>query len=162
MRVVSKGVVVLVGLLAVHSATSTGQQLLPPTYDTDPRLQKLKSFFQQLESPAVWLAEDFLVAADRHGLDWRLLPSISIVESGGGKVYMNNNILGWDSCRTSFPSVEAGIDLVAARLAKSTYYKDKDLDEKLAAYNPNSYYPRRVKSLMERLGPGRRTLSSPD
>ena len=51
MRVVSKSVVVLVGLLAVHSATSTGQQLLPPNYDTDPRLQKLKSFFQDLRIP---------------------------------------------------------------------------------------------------------------
>ncbi len=76
---------------------------------------------------------------------------------------MNNNILGWDSCRTSFPSVEAGIDLVAARLAKSTFYRDKDLDEKLALYNPNcSTTRRRVKSLMERLGPGRSTPTSPN
>ncbi len=72
MRAVSKSAVVLVGLLAVHSATSTGQQLLPPNYDTDPRLQKLKSFFQELDSPAIWRAEVFLAAADRHGLDWRL------------------------------------------------------------------------------------------
>ncbi len=152
----------LVGLLAVHSATSTGQQLLPPNYDADPRLQKLKSFFQDLNSPAIWRAEVFLAAADRHGLDWRLLPSISIIESGGGKAYMNNNILGWDSCRTSFPSIEAGIDLVAARLTRSKLYRDKDLDEKLALYNPNSDYPGRVKSLMERLGPGQSTPSSPD
>jgi len=162
MRTVSKSVVVLVGLLAVHSATSTGQELSPPNYDTDPRLQKLKSFFQELDSPAMWRAEVFLAAADRHGLDWRLLPSISIVESGGGRAYMNNNILGWDSCRTSFPSVEAGIDLVAAQLSQSTFYRDKDLDEKIAAYNPNSSYPRRVKSLMERLGPGLSSPYSPD
>lgn len=162
MRVLSKSVVVLIGLLAVRSATSTGQELMPHNYDADPRLLKLKSFFHELESPAFWLAEDFLAAADRHGLDWRLLPSISIIESGGGKVYMNNNILGWDSCRTGFPSVEAGIDLVAARLARSSFYRGKDLDQKLAAYNPNSHYPRRVKSLMERLGPGRSTPTSPD
>ena len=152
----------LVGLLALHSATSTGQQLPPPNYDSDPRLQKLKSFFQELESPGVWRAEVFLAAADRNGLDWRLLPSISIIESGGGRAYMNNNILGWDSCRTSFPSVEAGIDLVAAQLSQSTFYRDKDLDEKIAAYNPNSSYPRRVKSLMERLGPGLSSPYSPD
>ena len=90
------------------------------------------------------------------------MPSISIVESGGGKVYRNNNILGWNSCRTSFSSVEAGIDLVAARLAESTFYRDKNLDEKLAAYNPNSHYPRRVKSYMERLGPEQGNPSLPD
>jgi hypothetical protein len=162
MKIVSKGTVVLAGLLLLHSATSTGQQILPPSYETDPRLLKLRSFFQGLESPAYWLAEDFLAAADRNGLDWRLLPSISVVESGGGKVYMNNNILGWDSCRKSFPSVTAGIDHVAARLAKSTFYRNKDLDEKLAAYNPSSDYPRLVKSLMERLDTPQGVLPSPD
>jgi hypothetical protein len=162
MRTVSRTVVVLAGLLAMHSATSTGQQLQPPRCDTDPRLLKLKNFFQELESPAYSLAEDFLAAADRHGLDWRLLPSISVVESGGGKAYMNNNILGWDSCRRSFPSVTVGIDHVAAMLAASKFYRDKDLDQKLAAYNPSSDYPRLVKSLMQRLDPEQEPPSSPD
>ena len=162
MRTVSRTVVVLAGLLAMHSATSTGQQLQPPRCGTDPRLLKLKNFFQELESPAYSLAEDFLAAADRHGLDWRLLPSISIVESGGGKAYKNNNILGWDSCRQNFASQKAGIDLVAAKLATSKLYKDKDLDGKLTTYNQNSAYPRRVKSLMKRLDPAREPPSSPD
>jgi hypothetical protein len=64
---------------------------------------------------------------------------------------MNNNILGWDSCRESFPSVQAGIHTVADRLANSRLYKNKDLDKKMRLYNPNATYPMKVKRLMARL-----------
>jgi len=144
-------VVLLVGLVGLRTAVNPGQQVTVSPYHNDPRLAALKGFFQALDSPAADFAEEFLVAADHEGLDWRLLPSIAILESGGGKEFSNNNILGWDSCRQSFPSVRAGIHIVAARLARSTFYRDKDLAAKLAAYNPNAEYPLHVKWLMARL-----------
>lgn len=144
-------VVLLAGLVGLRTAVNPGQQATISPHYNDPRLAALKGFFQALDSPAADFAEEFLVAADNEGLDWRLLPSIAIVESGGGKAFSNNNILGWDSCRESFPSMRAGIHIVAARLAQSTFYRDKDLDELLAAYNPNAEYSPRVKWLMARL-----------
>ncbi len=151
MRTVSRTAAMCVVFFGLQCCISTSQQSAVPAYRADPRLAKLKGFFLEFDSPAYFLAEDFLAAADRHGLDWRLLPSISILESGGGKDFKNNNIMGWDSCRQAFPSVQAGVDIVAARLAHSQFYKTKDLDEKLAAYNPNPDYPRRAKALMRRL-----------
>ena len=99
------------------------------------------------------LAPEFLAAADRHRLDWRLLPSISVIESGGGKNYTQNNIFGWGSATRGFASIRKSIDWVAARLANSKLYKGKDLDGILATYNPRPGYRARVKSVMRMLGP---------
>ena len=151
MRALAKTVVLLAGLLGLQTTINPRQQITLSRYYADPRLTALKGFFQALNSPAVDFAEEFLVAADHEGLDWRLLPSIAIVESGGGKEFSNNNILGWDSCRGSFPSVRARIHIVAAPLGGSTFYKDKDLAALLAAYSPNAEYPPRVMWLMARL-----------
>jgi hypothetical protein len=155
-----RGMVIGAGLLTFHSAMSLSQQFNPPTYASDPRLLKLKNFFEERESPLTRLSRDFLIAADRHGLDWRLLPSISIVESGGGKAYRNNNIFGWDSCQTHFVSIRAGIHLVASRLSSSNLYKNKSLDEKLKTYNPDTNYRYLVKAVMARLGPSDLCASS--
>jgi hypothetical protein len=146
---------VVAGLLLAHSATSTSPLLPFEPYGNDPRLLKMRSFLKQMDSPAYFLAGEFLLAADRNGLDWRLLPSISIVESGGGKNYTNNNILGWDSCRRKFPSVVEGVHSVAHSLATSKLYKNKSLDKMLATYNPHRGYAGKVKLLMEHMGPRR-------
>lgn len=119
----------------------------------DDRASRLKMFFQKNGCPIADLAGDFITAADQHGLDWRLLPSISMIESSGGKRYLNNNIFGWDSCRVGFASIREGIHHVASRLAHSKHYKNKDLDEILSAYNPHDTYPPQIKYLMRMLGP---------
>jgi hypothetical protein len=150
-RVLAKSAVLLVGLVAIQTAIGIGQQIAVPSYEHDPRAAALRGFFAALNSPASDWTEDFLLAADRHGLDWRLLPSIAILESGGGRESMNNNILGWDSCRRSFPSVRAGIHTVADQLASSRLYRNKDLDRMLRLYNPNTAYPAKVRRLMARL-----------
>ncbi len=151
MRVARQCVVALLGFLAANTATSTSQTAALPDYSGDPRLHKIKEFFAAREAPAGIYAEDFLLAADRNRLDWRLLPSVALVESSGGKRYKNNNILGWDSCETTFPTVGAGIHHVALRLAESPLYRGKSLEEKLNVYNRNQSYPRRVKNAMAQL-----------
>lgn len=119
-------------------------------YYADPRIQKLERFFRANRSPIGDLAYDFLIAADENGLDWRLLPSLSMVESGGGKVKPNNNVFGWDNGRQGFSSVEDGIRRVAERLAFSNFYRGKKLDDLLRTYNPaRPDYPQRVKSVMQ-------------
>ena len=56
-----------------------------PDYRRDPRLKSLRSFFDKANCPAWKYSAVFLEAADTYDLDWRLLPSISYVESTGGK-----------------------------------------------------------------------------
>ncbi|MGA3024905.1 MAG: hypothetical protein ABSF98_09065 [Bryobacteraceae bacterium] len=152
---VARQMVVMAGLLSVPMVTAVDRKLPPPARDPGPhaddRLLKLEKFFADGNCPLRNASADFLEAADRYALDWRLLPSISIVESSGGKVFRNNNVLGWGSCNRRFRSVRAGIHLVASRLATSTLYRDKGLDDVLATYNPDPEYVSRVKSVMRRL-----------
>jgi hypothetical protein len=153
LNAMSKGLVMFAGLLA---APVTMKVPHPPyvkmPQPPDPRLVRLQQFLQQQECPINKFANDFIEAADYNELDWRLLPSISFVESSGGKAYKNNNVFGWDSCDERFPSVRAGIHIVAERLAHLEQYKDKDVDGILRTYNPNLDYPKKVKAIMNRLG----------
>ena len=152
-KLVSQGIIMFAGLLATpvlpHGLDNTQ---VKDTKD-DPRLTLLKRFFEKRGSPAKEHVHDFILAADRNKLDWRLLPSISFVESGGGKEYRNNNILGWGSCKEKFPSVKAGIHAVAGRLSTSNLYKNKGVEGILRTYNSNADYPSRVKRVMYSISP---------
>jgi len=150
---VSNGLVLFAGLLAAPSGTGSGPEVVHVNYQDDPRLIRLQAALSEIDSPLVDHAEDFLAAADRYALDWRLLPSISIIESGAGKAYKNNNIFGWDNCNKRFPTVRQGIHSVARQLSTSKYYRDKDLDAKLKMYNYRRDYRPKVKSVMRSLGP---------
>jgi hypothetical protein len=107
----------------------------------------------RLRCPVKDMAEEFVHAADDNNLDWRLLPSISIIESGGGKAYKNNNILGWGNGDRSFPTIRAGISQVAFKLGHSFLYRNRNTEEKLRIYNPNADYPGRVQDVMHRISP---------
>lgn len=109
-------------------------------YAEDPRTTALRSFLESKDSPIAHLAEDFLIAADRYSLDWRLLPSIAFLESTAGKVYKNNNIFGWNNANTNFESVREGIYFVGSRLGEGGIYQGKSMAEKLALYNPYDHY----------------------
>ena len=122
-------------------------------YRNDPRLETLRNFFRDAECPAEHYATAFLEAADHYELDWRLLPSLSFVESTGGKSARHNNLFGWDSGRAHFSSPVAGIHEVGYRLSHSDLYKHKELDKLLATYNPNVDYGRKVKSVMRQIAP---------
>lgn len=143
------------GLFAFPAVVNTSQVTAKAgTAQYDARLRKIEQFFADRDCPLRDSAAVFLEAADRNDLDWRLLPSISMVESSGGKDYRNNNVFGWDSCNESFSSVGEGIHYVASQLANSKLYKDKNLDGKLRIYNSNPEYPHRVKAFMRVMDPG--------
>jgi hypothetical protein len=122
-------------------------------FRNDPRLEALRAFFGKADCPAQHYSDVFLAAADNNQLDWRLLPSISYVESTGGKSAPNNNIMGWDSGRTRFTTPAAAIHAVGYRLAHSRLYRAKNLDQLLATYNPNAAYGAAVKAVMRRIAP---------
>ena len=150
---VTKNVVMVAGLLTVPAVTAVEQTVSPAaSRQQDPRLSALKAFFNRYGCPVSGLSAEFLMAADQNDLDWRLLPSISLVESGGGKASRKNNIFGWDSAKGEFPSVRVAIHTVASRLSKSKLYKHKDLDGILNTYNPEPEYSYRVKSVMRAIG----------
>ena len=138
------GVVILPSDISVKQAYNAPK----PEYRADPRLESLQRFFQRASCPAVRYAGAFVEAADSFDLDWRLLPSISYVESTGGKAAPNNNLFGWDSGRAQFASPAASIREVGYQLSHSALYRNKDVDGILATYNSNVEYAAKVKSVM--------------
>jgi hypothetical protein len=124
---------------------------LKQEYSNDRRLAPLRQFFNRANCPAAEYAAEFLTVADEFALDWRLLPSLSFVESTGGKASHHNNLFGWDSGRAHFASPSAAIHSVGSYLAQSALYRSKSLDEILAIYNPRREYARKVKSVMQRI-----------
>jgi hypothetical protein len=156
-----KDFLLVAGLLAAPVTASVQQYKEATAIDEkDPRLSRLQKFFGDRDCPLRASAKDFLIAADQNQLDWRLLPSISFIESSGGKDYRNNNVLGWASCKEKFPSVRAGIHYVAAQLGKSRRYKDKNTDRKLQTYNPVPEYSQRVRAVMRAIGSQPRMLAA--
>jgi hypothetical protein len=141
---------------ASGSAEPVAKKQVPPppvVPKPDPRIARLVHYFSKLNCPVLNLSHVFVKAADENRLDWRLLPSISVIESGGGKAYRNNNIFGWDGGAQFFPSISSGIELVAAKLGHSPLYRNRDVVGKLRVYNPNESYVQQVLTVMNRISP---------
>jgi hypothetical protein len=153
-KLFSGGLAVIAGIV---SLPATGSLHTEPSQaalrKSDTRIERLKNFFGKFDCPAKEYSGAFIAAAERYRLDWRLLPSISYVESTGGKAARNNNMFGWNSGNTSFSSAAAGIHEVAKRLSRSRLYRSKNLDQLLATYNPTGGYAQRVKTVMEQIAP---------
>lgn len=137
------------------SGSSVIGQTTPPAHTSkDPRFSALRDFFERCGCPLAKDADAFILAADRHGLDWRMLPSIAFVETTGGKNQKGGNPLGWGSGKIKFESARQAIHHVAERLARSPIYASKDIVGKLRTYNPaRKDYASRVLEVMERMGP---------
>jgi len=149
------GSMFLLGVVALPVALSPWQSgTMPiPDYRNDPRLAKLRNFFHRGECPAEDLADVFLAAADSYALDWRLLPSLSFVETTGGKTARHNNMFGWDSGRAQFQTAAAAIHTVGYKLSHARVYRGKKLDSLLNTYNPEAEYARTVKFVMRSIAP---------
>ncbi len=142
---------VVISGLAVFSPMLHGA---PHDCPQDDRCTTLKAFFSKHGSPLHTHAGAFLEAADEHKLDWRLLPAIAMVETSGGKHGRPNNVFGWNSGRTGFKTVEAGIQYVASRFALSPIYRGRTALGILTAYNPaRQQYPPKVIRFMMQLTP---------
>jgi hypothetical protein len=118
----------------------------------DPRALRLEAFFRHYHCPSPHYVSEYLRVTDSYGLDYRLLPAISIRETQCGveSAEMNNH-WGYHPGRQTFPSIEAGIDFVARQLAEGPVYKDKSLHDKLFTYNPLPAYPDEVKRIMRQI-----------
>jgi hypothetical protein len=94
----------------------------------DYRVENLKKFLQKYNSPLAEYAEIFVNYADMNGLDYRLVPAITGVESTFGKhIPLNSyNAYGWANGDFSFASWEDSISHVSEVLKEK--YIDKGVD----------------------------------
>jgi hypothetical protein len=131
--------------------------------DLKSKADAIDSYFKSHDMPLYGMGMKMAEEADKNGLDWRLLPAISIRESSGGKqdcVQVDNNPFGWGSCKIGFKSNEEAIETVAENLGGNnptteSHYANKTLKQILHAYNPPSVVPRyaeQVISIMNTIG----------
>ncbi len=112
--------------------------------DKDKRVAVLKAFFRKHDSPLYDHTEYIVKVADEYGLDYRLLPAISMQESGACRVIPidSHNCWGWGIYGgkvTRFASYPEAIETVSRGIKK--YYIDEGLtttEQIMSKYNPSS------------------------
>lgn len=91
----------------------------------DYRVENLRNFLTKFNSPLIPYAKEFVDTADTYGLDYRLVPSITGVESTFGKQIpaKSFNAYGWANGNYTFKSWPDSIEIVSGTLR--TKYIDK-------------------------------------
>lgn len=116
----------------------------------------IDTYFKDRSMPLAGKGMQFVLVAEKYGIDWRLLPAISVRESSGGKHDCGFNPFGWGSCKLhNFKSYDEAIETLGRHLggaSKSTaqFYAGKTTYEKLYAYNGTvvASYPDEVIAIM--------------
>jgi hypothetical protein len=106
-----------------HAAAQTKIDVLASVGKEDSRPIIIDNFLSRHKSPMVGLGQTFVDAADRYGLDYRLLPAIAFQESTLGKRMPkgSHNAWGWavytgETSGAKFKSWEQAINTVAQGL----------------------------------------------
>lgn len=80
----------------LSSQITNGSSLSSTKFLTiDPRILALNKFLSDYHSPMAPYAKSFVDSADKYGLDWRLVASISGVESAFGNITPTSSHNGW-------------------------------------------------------------------
>lgn len=118
----------------------------------DTPVETLARYFQTVKSPLEEHSTEFVEAAKRYGIDWRLLPALAMVETAGGRTGVRgHNFFGWGRAR--FDSPKEAIWTVAAELGEGEVYRGKSTREKLVIYNRrHRAFPGRVIKVMDAIG----------
>jgi hypothetical protein len=161
-RFLPPGFMIFAGVLGIATAGAhSDQDVTKHRRKFDLRETILRKFLKDRHCPDQEFAEIFIAEADVHGLDWRLLPSLALVESGGGRVMKGNNLFGWANGKYTFNTIGEAIHTVASTLAHGKAYRGKDIEGKLTAYNQGTDYPAMVREIMRQISP-RQQLQSTD
>ena len=131
--------------------------------DLEAKAKAIDSYFKSYDMPLLGMGMKMVMEAEKNGIDWRLLPAISVIESTGGKFACKNathSFFGWGSCKIDFDSREEAIEIVAMNLGGNNpntdhHYAGKTTKEILQKYNPPSIVPNyahKVMKVMDAIG----------
>jgi hypothetical protein len=108
------------------------------------RAAKIDAFYvAEGDLPLAGHGYAFVQAADKYGVDWRLLPAIGYLESTGGQhdcKRVTYSPFGYGSCKINFSSYEDAIEVTLKNISGNNpktakYYAGKDTAGILSAYN---------------------------
>lgn len=157
MKKLTFGLVVLIGLVVgiwgLWPRKALSPTNPPPLVETpapsqskdDPtdlkHLAELENFFARYHcvDPDNNIADNYLEYAYTYGIDWRLLPAISIQESTCGQHQLYNNWWGFGSNMglKHFVNIYYGMDYVMNQLRNAAPYHGKTESEILQNYGPH-------------------------
>jgi hypothetical protein len=126
------------------------------------RAAKIDAYYAKNDMPLEGYGMKMVLEAQKHDLDWRIIPAIAVRESTGGKHACKKatfNPFGWGSCKISFASYDKAIETLATNLAgknpnTARAYGNKSTRGILESYNPPSVVPTyasEVMSIMSRI-----------
>ena len=140
------------GQILSESTQGIAYAALPPADNTientiveeDSKVEIVRQFLAEKNSPLEPYAPDIVAAADRYDIDFRLLPAISVQESGACKriIKESYNCWGWGiygTKVTKFSNYPHAIETITKAL--STKYRDRGLVtpfEIARLYNPSN------------------------
>ena len=133
------------GNTVAYAALPTSQNILSTDITQDDgRREKIRQFFAMYHSPLEPYAGDVIDAADQYGLDYRLVPSIAMQESGLCKTIPDNSYNCWGfgvygKTVLHFKDYKDGIYTVTKALAMK--YKTQGLvtpEQIMKVYTPSS------------------------
>lgn len=136
----SKGENSSLNLKIFNSADETSDFMI-----IDNRAAKIDAYFAQWDLPLSGYGAAMVKAADKYGIDWRLLPALAMLETTGGKNLCdhneNMNPFGYGSCKIHFDTFEEAFEAVAKTISGNSektahLYKGKSVPEILEVYNP--------------------------
>lgn len=152
-------------LAEAYSASATlTSTLQKPQEASDIRIEALEKVFKKYDSPLTPYAKSYITAADKYGVDWKLLPAISGLESSFGRRLMPNsyNAYGWGGGYIYFENWDAGINHITKTLRAN--YMDKwgasDVWEIGPIYAESPTWSVRVNSFMNEINREYLSLSS--
>jgi hypothetical protein len=123
----------------------------------DYRVGILKAYLEKHGSPLADYADTFVEAADKYGIDWRLVPAITGVESTFGKRIPANsfNAYGWANGDYRFNSWEESIEIVTKTLREKYIDKGAASIAKIARRYapPSATWGAKVKFFMKKIEP---------
>lgn len=154
-RFLPPGLMIFAGVLGLAPHAGLAEQDVPKTpRKADLREAILRKFLKANHCPDQEFAELLISEADANGLDWRLLPSIALVETGGGRTAKGNNLFGWSNGKIAFSTIGEAIHQVASALSGGRAYRGKSLNALLFTYNnERPDYGMMVLDIMRQISP---------
>jgi len=140
---------------AYNIAGQSGALRVVSEKNIDQRKDKLRSFLRAQNSPLAEHSDRFVEFADKYGIDWKLLPAISGVESAFGKriIASSFNAYGWGGGRIRFNSWEESIEKVSKALAEKYYARGLNTPQKMNPVYcpPNKAWAGKVIGIMNKI-----------
>lgn len=129
----------------------------PRVSNFDYRIYTLRKFLNRFNSPLTPYSPEFIRTADYYGIDWRMVPAISGVESTFGKhIPVNSyNAYGWANGNYSFRSWPDSIQIVSKTLKENYVDKGAVSISKIAKIYapPSTTWGRNVKYFVGKITP---------